>query len=294
MSLWVLAVYLECLGGLPRVSRNSPDPTRRPGLEARRGDGVRLDSVLTEGRWTRGPGELVAGSAFLRHNGVRVGDHVRLEKGDRAEEALVVGEYMASDARMAVVDWSTFTALAPDERPIAYHVKLREGTDPAAYARAAAAADPGLNPVAQGPNSVTRTIIGSAAALTLMLALVSALGVFNTVVLNTRDRRRDLGMLKSIGMTPRQVTSMTVTSMAVLGALGSVLGIPLGMAGYELVVPRMAEAVDITLPPYMTDVWQAPSLAALALAGLAIAVLGALVPARRAARLTIAEVLRNE
>ncbi|WP_282700430.1 FtsX-like permease family protein [Streptomyces sp. CC219B] len=225
---------------------------------------------------------------------MRVGDHVRLEKGDRAEEALVVGEYMASDARMAVVDWSTFTALAPDERPIAYHVKLREGTDPAAYARAAAAADPGLNPVAQGPNSVTRTIIGSAAALTLMLALVSALGVFNTVVLNTRDRRRDLGMLKSIGMTPRQVTSMTVTSMAVLGALGSVLGIPLGMAGYELVVPRMAEAVDITLPPYMTDVWQAPSLAALALAGLAIAVLGALVPARRAARLTIAEVLRNE
>ncbi|MFK4265722.1 FtsX-like permease family protein [Streptomyces milbemycinicus] len=37
-----------------------------------------------------------------------------------------------------------------------------------------------------------------------MLTVVAALGVFNTVVLNTRDRRRDLGMLKSIGMTPRQ------------------------------------------------------------------------------------------
>ncbi|WP_268240433.1 hypothetical protein [Streptomyces albiflavescens] len=44
----------------------------------------------------------------------------------------------------------------------------------------------------------------------------------------------------------------------------------------------------------MTDVWQAPALTALALAGVAIAVLGALLPARGAARLTIAEVLHNE
>ncbi|MEV0170228.1 FtsX-like permease family protein [Streptomyces sp. NPDC050803] len=263
-------------------------------IEAHRGDRIGLDSVLTEGRWTRGPGEIVAGSAFLRQNGVRVGDRLRLEKGDRAEKVQVVGEYMASDARMVVVDWSTFTTLAPREKPIAYHVKLDDGTDPAAYARAAADADSGVNPVPRGPNTVTQTIIGSATALTLMLALVSGLGVFNTVVLNTRDRRRDLGMLKSIGMTPRQVTTMTVTSMAVLGAVGSLLGVPLGMAGYELVVPRMADAVDITLPPYMTDVWQAPSLAGLAFAGLAIAVLGALVPARRAARLTVAEVLRSE
>ena len=63
---------------------------------------------------------------------------------------------------------------------------------------------------------------------------------------------------------------------------------------YQLVVPRMADAVDITLPSYMTDVWQAPALASVALAGLAIAVLGAFIPARGAARLTIAEVLHNE
>ncbi|WP_246101217.1 hypothetical protein [Streptomyces cyaneus] len=41
-------------------------------------------------------------------------------------------------------------------------------------------------------------------------------------------------------------------------------GIPLGMAGYHLVVPRMTAAVDITLPACMTDVWEAPALAALA------------------------------
>ncbi len=187
------------------------------------------------------------------------------------------------------------TGLRWRRRPaIAYHVKLRQGADREAYARAVRAADPGLAPTLTGYNSAAQTIIGSATVLTLMLAVVAALGVFDTVVLNTHDRRRDLGMLKSIGMTPRQVTAMMVTSMAVLGALGSLLGIPLGMAAYQLVVPRMASAVDLTLPSCMTDVWQPPALTGLALAGLAIAVLGAVVPARRAARLTIAEVLRSE
>ncbi|SDP41046.1 putative ABC transport system permease protein [Streptomyces sp. cf386] len=263
-------------------------------LEGRRGDRLQLDGVLTEGRWMHADGEIVAGSAFLRQNGVRVGDRVALEKGDRSERVLVVGEFMESNARVVVTDWPTLAALAPDAKPIAYHVELRDGTDPTAYARAARAADPGIGTDVRGSNSITQTIVGSATALTLMLALVASLGVFNTVVLNTRDRRRDLGMLKSIGMTPRQVTVMTVTSMAVLGAIGSLLGIPLGVAGYELVIPRMADAVDITLPAYMTDVWRAPALAALGLAGLVIAVLGAFVPARRAGRLTIAEVLRSE
>lgn len=295
-----LQSLLRSLPGAREVTARGDVEVRMAGsvrkvmLESRRGDRPRLDSLLTRGRWTQRSGEIVAASAFLRQNGLRVGDGLRLEKGDRQETVVVVGEFMYDDGRLVVTDWPTFTALAPGEKPIAYHVRLRDGADPAAYARAARAADRGISPTVSGSNSVTQTIIGSASVLTLMLAVVASLGVFNTVVLNTRDRRRDLGILKSIGMTPRQVTVMTVTSMAVLGALGSLLGVPLGVAGYELVVPRMAGAVDITLPSYMTDVWHLPALAGLASAGLVIAVLGAYVPARRAARLTIAQVLRNE
>ncbi|MGW0917201.1 ABC transporter permease, partial [Streptomyces sp. NPDC002784] len=263
-------------------------------FEGRRGDEIRLGGVLTDGRWMRHTGEVVASSAFLRHHDLRVGDRVRLEKGERRQTLTVVGAIMDSNAQLLATNWSTLTRLAPQEEPIAYHVKLREGADPAAYARAARAADPGISPAPVGSNTVTQTIVGSAMALTLMLTVVAALGVFNTVVLNTQDRRRDLGMLKSIGMTPRQVIVMTMTSMAVLGAIGSLVGIPLGMAGHHLVVPRMADAVDIDLPSYMMDVWQLPALAALALAGLATALLGAFIPARRAARLTIAQVLHNE
>ena len=295
-----LRSLLRSLRGASEVTARADVEVRVAGssekvmLEGRSGDRPQLDSVLTEGRWMHRTGEVVAGSAFLRQNDLRVGDRLRLEKGDRHETVAIVGEYMHDDHRLVVTDESTMTALAPREKPIAYHVKLRDGADPEAYARAARAADPGLSPDPVGANAVTQTIVASASVLTVMLALVAALGVFNTAVLNTRDRRGDLGMLKSIGMTPRQVTVMTVTSMAELGALGTLLGIPLGMVGHLLVVPRMADAVDITLPSFMTDVWQPSALLALAPTGVAIAVLGAYIPARRAARLTVAEVLRSE
>ncbi|MER7181482.1 FtsX-like permease family protein, partial [Streptomyces hyaluromycini] len=263
-------------------------------FEGRRGDLPRLGDVLTEGRWNHRSGEVVASSAFLRRHGMRVGDRLVVAKGGRRERVTVVGETMETDGRLLVGDWRTFTALAAGEKPISYQVKLRDGADPAGYARAARALDPGLDPVVNGPSSGAETIIGSATLLTVMLAVVAALGVFNTVVLNTRDRRRDLGMLKSIGMTPRQVTVMTVTSMGVLGVTGSLLGVPLGIAGYDLVMPRMANAVDIVLPSSLTDVWRAGVLTLLALSGLAIAVLGAYLPARSAARLTVAEALHNE
>lgn len=294
-----LQAMLESLPGAARVTARSDDEALLVGstqvvmFEGRRGD-VPLDSVLVRGRWTHRTGEVVAGTAFLHRTGTHVGDRLRLRKGGREERLTIVGETMLDNDRLVVGAWPTVTALIPDAKPIAYHVRLREGAGQQAYARAVRAADPGLSLQLSGPNNVTRTIVGSATALTLMLALVSSLGVFNTAVLNTHDRRRDLGMLKSIGMTPRQVTVMTVTSMAVLGAVGALLGIPLGIVGYELVIPRMAAAIDITLPSYLTDVWHAPTLAALALAGLVIAVLGAFVPARRAARLTVAEVLRSE
>ncbi|MGW3200715.1 ABC transporter permease [Streptomyces sp. NPDC001118] len=295
-----LQSLLGSLPGAARVTARGDEDARIEGsaqrviFEGRRGPDLPLGDALVRGRWMHRPGEAVVGSAFLRRNGVHIGDHLRLRKSGRQEEVTVVGEQMQENDRVVAGTWPTFTALVPDGKAFAYHVKLREGTDGTAYARAARAVDKGLSTQLTGPSSGAETIIGSAAALTLMPALVASLGVFNTAVLNTHDRRRDLGMLKSIGMTPRQVTVMTVTSMAVLGVIGSVLGVPLGIAAYEVVVPRMAAGIDLTLPSYMTDVWHAPKPAGLALAGLVIAVVGALVPARRAARLTVAEVLHNE
>ncbi|UQW99747.1 hypothetical protein [Streptomyces sp. RerS4] len=92
-------------------------------------------------------------------------------------------------------------------------------------------------------------------------------------------------------MTPRQVVAMTVSSVAGVGAVGGLVGIPLGMAAHRLVVDHVGW---VTFPESMKDVWHAPQPAVLLPAGVAIAVLGALVPARSAVRTTIASVLRTE
>ncbi|MGH9107258.1 MAG: ABC transporter permease, partial [Acidimicrobiales bacterium] len=124
--------------------------------------------------------------------------------------------------------------------------------------------------------------------------IVAALGVLNTILLTVRERRRDLGMLKSIGMTPRQVTAMMVTSATALGVIGSVIGVPVGILVHRAVVPAMVHAINAILPSSVLDVWAVGLVAALALSGIVIAAAGAFLPARNAGRLSVANVLHNE
>ena len=256
---------------------------------------------LTAGRWTRGADETVVASDVMRERGLKVGDRITLELDGRRAVLTVVGELMdgPQGPEGILADWSVLTALAPDRvvHPweVFYQVQLRTGGDVAAYVAAVQAADPSIDAfdTSQVSDFVV-TVVGFSSVLALLLSTVAALGVFNTVVLNVRERRRDLGMLKSIGMTPRQVVTMVLASMALVGAIGGALGIPLGMLAHRYVIPAAAESARVAIPQSVMDIWYAPTLAVLALAGVAIALLGALVPARGAARLPIAEVLHNE
>src|SRR4030095_11799234 len=69
--------------------------------------------------------------------------------------------------------------------------------------------------------------------LTLLVTAVAALGVFNTALLNAREQTREIGILKTIGMTPRQVRGMVIASLAGLGALTGLLATPLGLATHR-------------------------------------------------------------
>ncbi|MEU7864439.1 ABC transporter permease [Nonomuraea sp. NPDC049141] len=261
-----------------------------------RGDSAtRGDTILGGRRLSEGPGEIVAPSAFMTKHGLKVGDRLTLTLDGARVSATIVGEAMDGATDLIMVSWPTLAALAPDQRPTQYEVQLDQGADVEAYNAAVKAADQGLYPVTRSQvDADSVAVISAASIFTLLLVVVASLGVFNTVLLNTRERRRDLGVLKSIGMTPRQVTVMAVTSMAALGALGGLLGIPIGIAAHRVIVGAMFDAAGITMPAFMLDVWPVAGLAALALAGVVIAMLGAFLPARSAARLTIAEALHTE
>ncbi|BFO18391.1 hypothetical protein SHKM778_47790 [Streptomyces sp. KM77-8] len=145
----------------------------------------------------------MAGPAFLTQRGLKIGDRVTLELNGRKINATVVGQLIEGDARALEATWQTLAQLAPDAHATEYTVRLAPGADAHAYAEAVEAIGPGLRAsVLDSGNAGTTTVVTFSTVFTVLLTLVASLGVFNTVLLNTRERRRDLGMLKSIGMTP--------------------------------------------------------------------------------------------
>ncbi|WP_416875009.1 FtsX-like permease family protein [Kitasatospora sp. SC0581] len=259
------------------------------------GDGIteQLQREVVRGRAATGPNEIEAGPSFLREHGLRIGDRLTLDLDGRRLTVTVVGEVVQGNARAFTSNDLTRAALTDDPHAVEYDISLAEGADAQAYQRAVTAADPSLSAqvFAPDPSGPIVAVISFATIFTVLLSVVAALGVFNTLLLTIRERRRDLGMLKSIGMTPRQVVTMTITSVAWQGVVSALIGVPAGILAHRLLIENVG---SILFPEWTMDVWSAPLLTGVGVAGVAIAVLGALVPARSAARLPIAEVLHNE
>ena len=126
--------------------------------------------------------------------------------------------------------------------------------------------------------------------LALIAMLVGALGVVNTMTMNVLERTQEIGMLRSIGMTRRQVVLMILAEAGLMGIIGGLLGLAFGiilsrifllsmtaMSGYRLTYVLSAEAVGAGL-----------------VISLIISQVSALVPARRAAGLSILGAIHYE
>jgi putative ABC transport system permease protein len=82
--------------------------------------------------------------------------------------------------------------------------------------------------------------------------------------------------------------------VAGIGLAAGLIAIPAGVALHNYVLPIMGDAAQTALPSAVLDVYHAPQLILLALAGLAIAVAGAMLPAGWAAKTRTAFALRAE
>jgi hypothetical protein len=127
------------------------------------------------------------------------------------------------------------------------------------------------------------------AILGLFLATIGLLALGNALFLATRRRRADLAVLRAVGLTPRQ-TAITFLVMSVVTAVvGLVVGVPIGAAVgsvlWRAVAAEVAVPDDVSVPGAVLGMIVAVPLIASVLAA---------VPARRAAALRPAQVLRTE
>ncbi|MGH3396368.1 MAG: ABC transporter permease, partial [Streptosporangiaceae bacterium] len=254
---------------------------------------------MISGHWFTGPGQVVVPSGFLWATGKSVGQTVTLLNGGRQETVRIVGQVFSTDHRgvSVITSAQTLARLTPGlVQPYQFDVGLRPGTSVQSYA---AGLDTRLGPsyfVSQSSrhSQVIDLMLGLIGVLTVMLAVVAGLGVLNAIVLSTRERVHDLGVFKAVGMTPRQTIAMVVCWVAGTGLIAGVIGVPIGIALQHYVLPVMGSAANTGVPAAYLDVYPGAELVLLALSGVLIAVLGALLPAGWAARTRTATALHAE
>jgi putative ABC transport system permease protein len=124
--------------------------------------------------------------------------------------------------------------------------------------------------------------------LDTVLLLITATTLVAVVLLSVRERIRDYGVLKAIGLTPTQITSTVVSAHTALAVAASLLAIPLGI-GLYLALYQIAG--DTTEDAVIAPWW---SLALIPIGTVIVVAAATTLPARLATRIRTADALRYE
>ncbi len=125
------------------------------------------------------------------------------------------------------------------------------------------------------------------ALLTLAL-VIGFVGIANTLLLSVHERTREIGLLRAVGMTRRQLRRMVTWEAVIISTFGAVVGTAVGLLFAWGVVTALGDESDLvfTIPALQLV------LAVVAAGG--VGVLAAVYPARRAARLDVLRAIAYE
>jgi hypothetical protein len=126
--------------------------------------------------------------------------------------------------------------------------------------------------------------------LALALALGAVVGLGLTLVASVHRRRRDLALLRTLGFTSRQLAATVAWQASVAGAVGVIVGVPLGIVVGRSLWNLFARSVYVVPDPTVPLL----SVVFVSICALVLANIVAAFPGRSAARTSTAQVLRGE
>jgi putative ABC transport system permease protein len=262
------------------------------------GLGSALSLTMVSGRIGDLPGGVFADADLARRHGLAVGDRLTVAwpRGGGDELALT-GVYRASRLVSGLlVPQSVALSHLEETDAFTAFVALGPGVDEAAVQAGLERA------VADRPDLVVRSraaylreelrdadlILGRLYALLALALLIGILGVVNTLALSVLERTRELGLLRAVGLTRRQLRTVVRIEAALIALVGGVLGIA---GGYLLGAMLQRAALRTGLLDAALPAGQLLG----ALAGLVVVALAAAAwPARRAARTDVLAAIATE
>lgn len=138
-----------------------------------------------------------------------------------------------------------------------------------------------------------------------ILFLLAAIGIANTMLMAIYERTKEIGMLRALGMKDKDVIRLFIFEAAFIGLIGSMVGIAIGIPLDIWVIYEGIDYTEILEEANMTDfgyrikgvfrgAWNVHTIIGSGIVGTIIAALTAIVPARKAVKMSIVDTLRFE
>ena len=135
--------------------------------------------------------------------------------------------------------------------------------------------------------SQINTLLALIYVLLALSVIVSLFGIVNTLILSIYERTRELGMMRAIGTSRRQLRQMIRYESIITALIGGVLGLAIGVIGAVIAARALSGSGFVLSIPVGT-------LLVLLLVAALAGVIAALAPARRAAKLDLLQALAGE
>ncbi|MDR0444559.1 MAG: FtsX-like permease family protein [Treponema sp.] len=145
---------------------------------------------------------------------------------------------------------------------------------------------------------------GAPQVLAFLLLLLSFLGISNTILLAILERTKEIGMMRALGMTDKQMIMVYMLEAGFLGFIGGLLGIILGcIVNYPVVkygfdftamADTLSDGIGFRTTGVFRSVWNVPVIIGSGLVATLLSSFMAIFPTRRAVKMPITESLRFE